>query len=1149
MKKILSKWYWVIIGGFVLFAALIFIALGSNSVIAIHDNLDLFAPQYKMMKDTGTFFSHEAKVPFLANISRDYLPSEFNLCTTIYMMFPGYAAYIICYFLKIGIGIVGCILLAKDILKERFGEYESIVFLTAFAFAILNLFPNFGISFASIPVLVFILRRIVIKPHIGWYIALFCYPFISYFSYFGIFFIGYLIIYFVYKWIASKKFPFRVLIAIPVLSLGYMAFEYRLFSQMLFSDVTSIRATMVKASLELNQIPSMIWEGFAIGDMHTESMQLYLIMPICLIFFVLQNIGFCVKKTPGKMFKDYFNGVMLFILFNSVIYGLHYWEPFRILFETLLPPLKGFEFNRTQFTNPFLWYVAFFLVLKKVYDYLPKLKWLANILAIASIMIIVLSPTRFNDLYSTCRAQYSLLKNGAPNNELTYKEFFSEDLFAKAKKDIDYDGEWSVAYGFYPAVLEYNGIHTLDGYLGFYSQFYKEEFRKIIAPALERVPESKQYFDAWGARCSIYSGTYISNTNAYRNYEYTDENLYIDMDAFKDYLGRYIFSRVRINNADELGIKLVNTYTDVNSPYTLYLYQTISWYVDKEHSNIPYEQRDMSYNTRAMDAVMTQISEAVEEANGRAMELPEEEKASVLTDAELDKMECLHQELYSELQKLSTSHSIVNIEFYKDINDDRIGALKDEIYDKVLDYSDLYLQTLREIANSPYEEALTGILYQSYIDELKEYEDMTEEEKAREVKLEALQTEYEQLMNEDCYFDYKGQAWSLDTLEEQMIASSTLLENEDVLAIYKGIYDQKGLAVGEIYRQIVQLLNEEAIAEGYDNYAEYAYASIYPRDYTVEDVKKLCGRVRRFCGLFLAFGSDYVEQLDVYEPKTTKLNDTDTFEGMLPVLNEINPEFVEPMEHLLELRLYDMMDSPTKSARGFTMSLPSYGDAYIFDSPYGNSTDIFTYTHEYGHYLNDYYANENMMTSISNIDTAEIHSQGLEALFNSHYKEIYGEQTGDYLEANNIFNLMNAIYDSCMNSEFEIYVFEHPEATVEEIGIEYARISKKYGYDYGVPRGEPIFFWVDINHFFSQPCYYISYATSAFAALDIYVNAIDDEAAAVRKYTQISALSSEWLFRETLQYVGLPDVFESNAPYKIFKKAYKRLKGIAGKYE
>ncbi len=574
MKKILSKWYFIIIGGFILFAAAVYILTGQKSVIAVHDNLDLFIPQYKMMKDTGTFFAHGAAVPFLGNISRDYLPSEFNLYTVIFMIFPELAAYIICYFLKIFIALAGSVLFARDVLGEKFSEYASLVYLSGFAYGILNLFPNFGIAFAAIPLLLFIMHKIVTKPNVWWFVALFCYPFISYFSYLGIFFIGYMCIYFVYSWISRRKFPWQVFISIPILSFGFFAFEYRLFMQMLFSDVESIRSTMVITPMDAGAILLSMWEGFSTGDMHTEAMQQFFVMPVCLIYFVVQTIIYIKNKEPKKIFTDCFNGVLLFIFCNSVIYGLYYFEPLRTLFGMIVPPLKGFEFGRTAFTTPFLWYVAFFLVCKRMYDLLPKLRWVPNVMLLVAIFIIVLGNTRYNDLYHTCyEFAYEKMHDGNRSDALTYEEFYSEALFDCAKADINYNGEQAVAYGLYPAILEYNGIATLDGYLGYYSQAYKDDFRKIIAPALARVPESASYFDNWGARCYMYSGSDISNVTAGRYYPYEEEDIYIDVDAFASCGGKYIFSRPRITNAREAGLNLVGTYTDDKSTYTINVYE------------------------------------------------------------------------------------------------------------------------------------------------------------------------------------------------------------------------------------------------------------------------------------------------------------------------------------------------------------------------------------------------------------------------------------------------------------------------------------------------------------------------------------------------------------------------------------------------
>ena len=73
--------------------------------------------------------------------------------------------------------------------------------------------------------------------------------------------------------------------------------------------------------------------------------------------------------------------------------------------------------------------------------------------------------------------------------------------------------ERSVAYGMNPAILEYNGISTLDGYLGFHSMEYHNQFRKIIEPAFPGNEWARQYYDEWGARAFIFSGSGESSYN------------------------------------------------------------------------------------------------------------------------------------------------------------------------------------------------------------------------------------------------------------------------------------------------------------------------------------------------------------------------------------------------------------------------------------------------------------------------------------------------------------------------------------------------------------------------------------------------------------------------------------------------------------
>ncbi len=574
MKKIISKWYLTVAAGFFMFAALVFLFFGEKSIIAVHDNLDLFVAQFQMLKNTDSFFAHNVNVPFLGGVSRDSLPSEFSLYSVLYMLMPSYYAYVTGYLLKIIIAIAGCILLAKDFCKDGYETYKPIAWMCGFAYGILNVFPAYGIAFASIPFIVFLVRKIMDKPSLKWYLCLFLYPLVSYFSYFGLFILAYMAVAFLWLSIKDKKINTSILLAILVLSAGYIVFEYRLFGLMLFDSEETIRATMEAGSLDATAIVNMMWEGFSKGMFHAESVHTYLVLPVCFIYFVIVNVTYIVQKRAKEIFHDSFNFLILVLLFNSFVYGIYYFESFRSLIEALCPPLTGWQFNRTIFFNPFVWYAAFFLVLKRLYDMKKKIgRYAANVLVFAAVLIIVFSGSRYNDFYHTCVAKaYELLK-GKVSDQLNYEEFYSENLFEMAKEEIGYEGQWALAYGFHPAVLEYSDIATLDGYLGFYPQAYKEDFRKIIAPALDRVPESASYYDTWGARAYLYSGTDVSIVNASRTYTVTDHDIYIDTEAMKELGGKYIFSRIEISNATEKQLSFCGRFEEGSSPYVLFVYE------------------------------------------------------------------------------------------------------------------------------------------------------------------------------------------------------------------------------------------------------------------------------------------------------------------------------------------------------------------------------------------------------------------------------------------------------------------------------------------------------------------------------------------------------------------------------------------------
>ena len=1123
MKKLRSYWYLVVIFGFMLAAALVYLIFGEDSVIAVHDNLDLFIPQFQMMKNEHSFWSHGSYAPFLGGISRDVLPSEFSLYSMLYMIMPSFAAYITGYFLKILIAIASSVLLGREVLQEDYADKKALVWMCGFAYGLLNVFPTFGIPFASIPLVIFLLIRIMRKPSFGWYIALFFYPLLSYFSYFGLFLLAYMMLAFVILWMKNKKFPWRMLLAVFVLSLGFVAFEYRLFYMMLFDDTVTIRSSIEAGSYGWGQIFSTIGESFIKGMFHAESVHTWLVLPVCMIYFFYLNISYLVKKNAKGIFHDWYNLLMLILVFNSVVYGIYYWEPLRNFVEMVCPPLTGWQFNRTIFFNPFVWYCAFFVVLLRLYRIQSK-KWriFANVLAFGAVLVILFSGTRYNDLYNTCvNKAYELVK-GQRAQALTYEEFYSSALFEKAKEDIDYRGQWSAAYGFYPATLEYNGISTLDGYLGFYSQSYKEEFRKMIEPAIERVEESRDYFDSWGARAYLYSGTEVSIVNASRNYEIAQEDLYLNLNQFKKMGGRYLFSRIEISNAEEVGLTLAGVYTDENSPYTLYVYQTTSRYQEVAHADISYqEMQKLTYEEDLLNQTLEQLTSLAEDAMNAGEAL------------EPEKMQEMYQQMLTEMEKLMTCNALAQLNYYHDVFDEENQAKQAVLLDQAVDYGDKANVAIRELCKSPYKETMIELLSAEQVEAYIDYEEMSEEEKELVTKENSLEQEYEQLASEDFSFDYQGKEWNLERLGREGSSVSA----EDYIQIYQGIYREKNAAVGEVYLELIQVRNQIAELNGYDNYADYAYEEVYVRDYSLKEAKKLLKEMRRKVAPVANQISAHLYDMDyqqIYYSGSGQ-SSTEIIEKIGPFLEKIDPELRETQEHFLNYELYDMDTSSTKADTAFTIGLSYFHDGFIYGKMYDSYLDFYNVIHEFGHYNNTYRSADTFMESSNNIDVCEIHSQGMQMLFYDYYEELLGDEVGPVYAYYDVCNMAGNAVQAALISEFEIEVYENPDMSLQELNELYLKLSKRYGMYYTSEIKE-LYNWCDVPHLFTSPCYYISYLTSAFSSLDLLTMAEDDRYGAVETYMTLTTIPGYIPYCSAVEYAGLRDIFEKGVAGEIMKE-------------
>ena len=583
MLAIFRKYWSLFVVGVLLLGALIFVVFrGQNIYIQVHDNLDSNVANYQVLKNDSLFFSHNAVLGVLGGLNRDCFPSEFKLYTLLYMVLPTFIAYIAGIFLRVVISIVGWVLLDKSISEHPHFNYAI---LSGFLYGCLPTFPTCSFGFASLPLLLYFLICAYRTKEPKYYILLLLYPSLSDFSVFGIFICGYILIFIIGDSLKNRKVCLSMCLALAVLCVGFMINEYRLFNTMLWGGEKSIRWEMINTSgktyldvftIKFEDIKNLLIgskEVFRDGHYHSGDLHKYLVYPVCIVYFIYVNVYYIIKKEPGMILKDTFNIFMIWAAFNAFIYSLDALYQFKLFVALCIAPLRGFSFARTLWFNPFVWYFSFHIVISRILDTKNRIgRSVSLFLYLGAFIILIMK----SDIYNGIHRNIANIKHEICREEvtdLTYSEFYAEDLFNKIKSDIAYDGEWTMAVGFHPSVLYYNGFNTLDGYISYYGLAYKEKFRRIIAPSLEKDLAAKQYYDGWGGRAYVFTPGVPYEPG--RHWYIESASLVISEESLREMNGKYIVSRVLFDNLQDYRISLIGTYTDDNTPYCLYVYQVL----------------------------------------------------------------------------------------------------------------------------------------------------------------------------------------------------------------------------------------------------------------------------------------------------------------------------------------------------------------------------------------------------------------------------------------------------------------------------------------------------------------------------------------------------------------------------------------------
>ena len=344
----------------------------------------------------------------------------------------------------------------------------------------------------------------------------------------------------------------------------------------------------------------------------------------------------------------------------------------------------------------------------------------------------------------------------------------------------------------------------------------------------------------------------------------------------------------------------------------------------------------------------------------------------------------------------------------------------------------------------------------------------------------------------------------------------------------------------EIYKQLVIKNNELAALNGYDNYYDYASKNVYGRDYTAEDLAIFREYVIGY--VVPNFSKVYSDFNGWRNLSTTKQNtfrdfvtgdfDTGKKNYLLMYLDSLEGAMGENMRHMFDNKNCVFSNNKNSHPTAFQTYLYESETPFCLFGSEGQSAS--TMVHEIGHY---YAAVTNK--DLNNYDLCETHSQGNEFLFLKYCEGEISKSIYPYVRSYNLVNAAYVMILATIVDEFEQRVYALDSETIanmtsEDFDAIMTSVCEPYGGADWVTSNisDPYTYWRKVV--ISNPVYYISYAVSAAAAVEIFAIAEDDYDAALVCYTTlVEGVTEEDGFLNALKKAGLTTPFEEETFKKI----------------
>ncbi len=373
--------------------------------------------------------------------------------------------------------------------------------------------------------------------------------------------------------------------------------------------------------------------------------------------------------------------------------------------------------------------------------------------------------------------------------------------------------------------------------------------------------------------------------------------------------------------------------------------------------------------------------------------------------------------------------------------------------------------------------------------------------------------------------DWDGEEKNLSQLDS-LLQNRNRATRERAWKTIMGLWQDKRAELNTVYRQMLELRRQIAENAGLPDFRAYTFRAYNRFDYTPDDsllfhdaieavvvpaARRVYEKKRAQLGLDALRPWD-AEVDAAGQPLQPYQGQDALIQGSLNMFEHVDGTLARQFATMAEEGLLDLDTRAGKALGGYCSSLVWRQRPYIFMNGDGTHDDLQTMLHEAGHAFHAFesYALPYVWQLDVPMEFCEVASMSMELLaapyLTRRFDGFYTEAEAARARIEHLSKILTFLPYMAVVDGFQHWVYTHPEAALDAAACDKAwgdlwdRFMR--GIDWTGFEAERVSGWHRKLHIFHVPFYYIEYGMAQVGALQVWRNALRDQAEAVATYRQ-----------------------------------------------